>query len=152
MRALIDAGEIGAGTHVWSRGMNGWLPASESRLAAQFIREPPPLRGPAPARGFLEAVKTCFSKYVTFSGRASRSEFWWFALFCGVIAAVLGALDDATRTVSGDTPGALSVVFSLATLLPWLAVTSRRYHDAGWRFWWYLLPGPSASPARPSSS
>lgn len=43
--------------------------------------------------GFVEAVKTCFRKYFKFSGRARRSEFWWFTLFVTLVSIVLGVLD-----------------------------------------------------------
>lgn len=42
---------------------------------------------------FVESVKTCLKKYVTFSGRASRSEFWWFCLFCFALRIVANVLD-----------------------------------------------------------
>ena len=43
--------------------------------------------------GFFDAVKTCFLKYVTFSGRASRSEYWWFFLFCLICQIIASILD-----------------------------------------------------------
>lgn len=70
---------------------------------------------------FGESIKTCFSNYATFSGRASRSEFWWFYLFT-----VLG---------STITCGIASVVF----IIPSLAVSVRRLHDIGKSGWLYLL-------------
>ena len=42
---------------------------------------------------FTESIKTCFSKYVTFSGRASRSEFWYFMLFCLLGSTILSLFD-----------------------------------------------------------
>lgn len=44
---------------------------------------------------FQHSIKTCFSKYVTFSGRAARSEFWWFALFVFAGQIVLSWVDIA---------------------------------------------------------
>ncbi|MBI5276406.1 MAG: DUF805 domain-containing protein [Burkholderiales bacterium] len=77
---------------------------------------------------FPQAVKTCFQKYVTFEGRASRPEFWWFMLAC-----LLGGL--ATGMVSEMLNG----LFNLAVLLPSLAVGSRRLHDIGKSAWFLLL-------------
>ena len=101
---------------------------------------------------FSESVKTCFSKYVTFSGRARRSEFWWFALFVfgGQIVlswldiALWGTTEVAPGSISGstDTP-ILSGLFGLATLLPMISVAVRRLHDrnkSGWWYWLALIP------------
>ncbi len=101
---------------------------------------------------FQESIKTCLSKYVTFSGRAQRSEFWWFVLFSFVGSIVLSWVDIALfgsttvspGSISGstDTP-VLSGLFSLALLLPSISVTVRRLHDldkSGWWFWLWLIP------------
>ncbi|RZI97885.1 MAG: DUF805 domain-containing protein, partial [Rubrivivax sp.] len=56
---------------------------------------------------FQDAVKTCLTKYVDFSGRASRPEYWWFALFIFAVSIVLALFSDL-----------LSLVFALGTLLP----------------------------------
>lgn len=77
---------------------------------------------------FQESIKVCFSKYADFSGRASRSEYWWFVLFIILVSA-------ATSVVS-DT---LCILFSLATLLPSLAAASRRLHDTQRSAWWQLV-------------
>ena len=101
--------------------------------------------------GFGEAVKTCFSKYVTFSGRATRSEFWWFYLFTVIVGAVASLIDNligwqvvATTTENGTAavaynPGWIQIVVVLALFLPMVAVSVRRLHDrdaSGW--WWWL--------------
>lgn len=97
---------------------------------------------------FVTAVKTCFGKYVTFSGRASPSEFWWFALFvwAGVFILVLadGFLFGKTVTTgtsfqtSTNTPY-LSGLFEIATVLPSISVLVRRLHDTGRSGWWYWI-------------
>ena len=81
--------------------------------------------------GFTEAVKTCFSKYVTFSGRARRSEYWYFVLAISIVSIVLTLID------GGE--GVLSLLWSLGTLLPSLAVGVRRLHDIGRSGWWLLI-------------
>ncbi|WP_372840896.1 DUF805 domain-containing protein [Phaeovulum sp.] len=97
---------------------------------------------------FQESVKTCLSKYATFSGRAQRSEFWWFLLFTSLGAALLSMVDIAvfgtTTTYSGGVSGStdttiLSGVFSLLVFLPSLSVTVRRLHDLDKSGWWVLL-------------
>lgn len=77
---------------------------------------------------FGESISTCFKKYVVFDGRASRSEFWWFALFTFLASLVLGFVSQA-----------LSSLFSLAVLLPSLAVGARRLHDTDRSAWFLLL-------------
>ncbi|MFK7764855.1 MAG: DUF805 domain-containing protein [Roseobacter sp.] len=94
---------------------------------------------------FRQAVATCLRKYFTFSGRASRSEYWWFVLFCALGGIILGILDEqffgvdtfvaeATETsarVAAEFNGPLAGIFSLATFIPLLAAGWRRMHDSG---------------------
>ena len=77
---------------------------------------------------FQDAIKLCFQKYADFSGRAKRPEFWWFALFCFVTSFVL---EFVNSYISG--------AFSLATLIPSLAVGARRLHDTNKSGWLQLL-------------
>nr|WP_321511882.1 DUF805 domain-containing protein [uncultured Celeribacter sp.] len=87
---------------------------------------------------FITAVKTCFSKYVTFSGRAQRSEYWWWALFTFLAGVVLSGIDGLLG--NGQTAaGPLSGLFSLITFLPGLSVLARRLHDVNRSAWWMLL-------------
>jgi uncharacterized membrane protein YhaH (DUF805 family) len=73
------------------------------------------------------------SKYVVFSGRARRSEFWWYALFAAIVYIVAGIIDAA---IGNQLVGYL---VALALLLPSLAVTVRRLHDTGRSGWWILI-------------
>jgi uncharacterized membrane protein YhaH (DUF805 family) len=75
-----------------------------------------------------KAVKTCFTKYAEFSGRAARPEFWWFALFQFVVLTVLSMVSTA-----------LYGIVALGFLLPGLAVGSRRLHDINKSAWLMLL-------------
>ena len=93
--------------------------------------------------GFSDAVRTClFEKYVTFSGRASRSEFWWFMLFYFLLMVVmvvvaafsLGGLDYLLDpfVFSDGTSTVVVVILGLAFValyIPVLAATFRRFHD-----------------------
>lgn len=96
------------------------------------------------------AVRICFSKYATFSGRASRPEYWWFVLFTLIGFVVLSAIE--TRFLGYGTVshgegawawqsngGPLSALFGLGILLPSLAVAVRRLHDSGKSGWWLLI-------------
>ena len=82
----------------------------------------------------ITAVKTCFKKYFDFSGRARRSEFWWFILFMVIVSSIL-------TFFSGFVPaiGYVSMVFSLAMLIPELSALTRRLHDTNHRGWWVGL-------------
>lgn len=82
---------------------------------------------------FREAILTCLRKYFTFSGRASRSEYWWFFLFCVLGGAISGAAEGFINGITGtpDGPTLLSGAFNIATLIPSLSVGFRRMHDTG---------------------
>ncbi|MDN4017295.1 DUF805 domain-containing protein [Zwartia panacis] len=84
---------------------------------------------------FSTAVSTCLSKFATFSGRATRSEFWWFYLFTVLLgwgATIVGAL-----VLDGG--AFLGNLVSLIFLIPTFAAGSRRLHDIGRSGWWQLL-------------
>jgi uncharacterized membrane protein YhaH (DUF805 family) len=83
---------------------------------------------------FADAVRDGFSKYVTFSGRSSRSAYWWWALF-GLLAVVAAYIVDA---ILGTFP-LFYAILALGLLLPNLAVTIRRLHDTGRSGWWILI-------------
>lgn len=87
-------------------------------------------------------------KYVTFSGRARRMEFWVFVLISFVISLILGFIDNLTGTtptmdVGGSSmsygTGLLGGLYGLAVLLPSLAVQVRRLHDTNRSGWWILI-------------
>ncbi len=88
--------------------------------------------------GFGAAVRSGFSKYATFSGRARRSEFWWFYLF-SILLVLAGTALDAVLGTTGVFYG----VTILAVFIPNLAVGVRRLHDidkSGWAYLLYLIP------------
>lgn len=95
---------------------------------------------------FLEAVeRCCFEKYASFSGRAPRSEFWWFYVFTFLFTYVVAIVFFGIGYLCGDTSGgfiAMAVgvgLYCLLMFLPSLAVTVRRLHDTGRSGWWYLI-------------
>jgi uncharacterized membrane protein YhaH (DUF805 family) len=100
---------------------------------------------------FTEAVKSCFAQFGTFSGRARRSEYWWFSLFSflaifggflvlGLIGAILGsALPQDPADVAVGLIVLVGLAGYLALVIPGLAVFSRRMHDTGRSGWWFLL-------------
>ena len=81
---------------------------------------------------FVDAVKLAFTNYANFNGRSRRSEYWWFTLFNSIGSSVLGAI----------VPD-LVWIWTLALLIPGIAIVIRRLHDAGksgWFYLWMLLP------------
>lgn len=89
---------------------------------------------------FSDAVRTCFSKYATFSGRASRSEYWWFFLFIMLFSFIFAVIDGTFFGFGEFDPSPISTIFSLATLVPSIAVAARRLHDTDRSGWWQIAP------------
>lgn len=93
--------------------------------------------------GFGEAIPTCFRKYVTFSGRARRPEYWWFAAFVVVGALVADVIDRLLFggiRMDGSRTAYVRPLFTLLVFLPLLAAGWRRMHDTGRPGWYLLLP------------
>mgnify|MGYP001280189858 FL=1 len=88
---------------------------------------------------FTQSIKTCFSKYAVFSGRASRSEFWWFALFGLIGGIVTVVIDVMILGYSAEDNGPVNIIFTVITFLPYLAVGARRLHDINRSGWWQLI-------------
>ena len=90
-------------------------------------------KGAAPSRTFLEAIKVCLTKYLDGSGRASRSEFWYFQLFAAV----------ATMSAFFLAPDGVSIALALFLMPPATTVLWRRLHDVGEPAWseWMMIPG-----------
>ena len=80
------------------------------------------------------AISACFKKYATFSGRASRSEYWFFYLFY-VIMFIFGMIVGA---VVGNS--AIQYLFIIPFWLPLFAAGIRRIHDTGRSGWFILVP------------
>lgn len=83
---------------------------------------------------FSEAIKSGFNKYCCFTGRASRSEYWWWVLFTFIVGVIVGIVfgDGTTGTI-------ISGLVSLALFLPGLGLGVRRLHDIGRSGWAILL-------------
>ena len=91
--------------------------------------------------GFGQAISYNFSNMTNFSGRASRSEFWWWILFIWIISIVVNIVTGGWNFSSTDR-GFLywvGVIIGIILWLATLAVTIRRLHDTGRSGWWVLL-------------
>ncbi|MBK0327685.1 DUF805 domain-containing protein [Rhodobacteraceae bacterium F11138] len=102
--------------------------------------------------GFGGSIRTCLGKYLTFSGRASRPEYWYFFLFALLVSLISGVIDwqffttvthletNATRTTTAISNSPVQRLAGLVLFLPHLAVAWRRMHDTGRSGWYVLLP------------
>lgn len=109
---------------------------------------------------FVDAIKRAFSNYCVFTGRASRSEYWWFFLFTYLLGLIIsgpqiansfsilstlaqgGDISDV-QTASFGVMGTLAWLVNLALFLPSFGLLFRRLHDAGhsgWNWCWAFLP------------
>ena len=85
---------------------------------------------------YLEALK----KYAVFSGRARRKEYWYFMLFNLIVSIVLAVIDGMTGSFSAEAGvGLLGGLYSMAVLIPGIAVSVRRLHDTDRSGWWLLI-------------
>lgn len=163
---LIGRGDIGPDTLVWREGMSEWAAARASLPGSMVpqswvdgISAPatggatPPSFGQAPSDGgathsggstyhptqFADVIRTVFGRYVQFSGRARRSEYWYWILFIVLVSIALSVVDGVIFGFGDSDLAILGPLFSLGTFLPSLAVGFRRMHDLGRSAWWLLL-------------
>jgi uncharacterized membrane protein YhaH (DUF805 family) len=164
----IGRGEITADTLVWREGMQGWA-AARTSLPGNLVPQSwadslPPAIGagvggafgqaaaamaPSYANGdaggyfhptsFVDVVKTVFNRYVQFSGRARRSEYWYWVLFIVAVSIVLSVIDGIIFGFETTDLAIIGPLFSLATFIPSLGVAFRRMHDTGRSAWWLLI-------------
>lgn len=87
---------------------------------------------------FSEAISSGFRNYVGFSGRASRSEFWYWILFTVLVSIALTIIDLGILGTSSNV-NPFSSIWSLITFLPSLAIGVRRLHDTDRSGWWWLI-------------
>ena len=104
----------------------------------QNVGDPGNLNLPYYGIGFVDAIKRGFAKYVRFDGRASRSEYWWWALFAAIVPLVLsiinaavasGAAQAGQMSAGSTVLSAISGLWGLVLLVPNLAIAWRRLHD-----------------------
>ena len=116
--------------------------AVESEPEDTFFNSPPedvhPRKGrdwSAPRRGFVEAVLEGIEKTLTYSGRASRSEYWYYILFMILANVLIGFFGFAD---AGAPPNTMVSLIYFILIIPGFAVTARRLHDIGKSGWWQL--------------
>ena len=88
-----------------------------------------------------ESIVSVLKNWKNFSGRASRSEFWYFVLASAILGAIVGGIELATGLISIENPnatGPLSSILNLLLAIPSISVTSRRLQDYGYSGWWQL--------------
>ena len=88
---------------------------------------------------FQTSIKTCFNKFAVFSGRASRSEFWFFVLFGFLGGIITIIIDVMILGYPYEENGPINLIFSVALIIPSISVAARRLHDINKSGWWQLL-------------
>lgn len=133
------------GSRVWGPDTEGWVPIQQLCHPAGFAY---PVGGMPETPAFpwkqpktwnpITAFTSCMSRYVQFSGRASRSEYWFYLLAFFIVIVGTAVIAGA---ISGDED--IAEIVCLVTILPFIlpcfAVQSRRLHDMGLSAWWLLL-------------
>jgi uncharacterized membrane protein YhaH (DUF805 family) len=84
---------------------------------------------------FWQAISSGFRNYANFSGRAVRSEYWYWALFVGIVTVATRLLDYA---ILGNRIGPFRIIWDFATLLPSIGLAVRRLHDTDRTGWWFV--------------
>ena len=152
IRDLLQSGKVDASTLVWTGGMADWTALAQSQLA-RYLDGPalavPPIQsgrawahdggGPGRPMGFGEAIASVFGKYATFSGRASRSEYWYFLLFYLLVNIGANFVASGPVWYGPGAGGPLLALIPLAFFLPSIAVAVRRLHDIDRTGWWLLI-------------
>lgn len=104
---------------------------------------PPPAPIPSEPMSFGTAIGVGFRRYADFTGRSGLAEFWWFILFVFLVNAGAKTIDSFIMFGDLDNNGLVSNLWSLATIVPVLAITVRRLRDGGngWgQIFWVLVP------------
>ncbi|MCU1526920.1 MAG: hypothetical protein JWP75_683 [Frondihabitans sp.] len=133
--------------------MSSFPPPPAYQAPAEQPQGEPPIWAPYYGITFVPAIRRALSKYADFTGRASRSEFWWWYLGIAIVGIVLDILAGIVAGIGRSASGApgpgyfvftiILVLFGLAIIVPQLAVTWRRLHDgnfAGPFFFLSLIP------------
>ena len=114
-------------------GASGGQPGWGTPAPGGYSPAPSYAGAPAGPMSLPDAVRSVLTQYANFSGRARRSEFWWFYL-AQVLASIVAGIIDGILGVT-----ILGVILALGLLIPTLAVGVRRLHDIGKSGWWLLI-------------
>lgn len=131
------------GTMIWGPDTGTWIPIENllgSALHSGVKSVVGHFQGRANAKSWnpITAFVSCMKRYIQFSGRASRSEYWFFKL-ATVLIVLVPTLIAAVITGDQDICNIVSLIALFPFLLPNLAVQARRLHDRGMKAWWLLL-------------
>jgi uncharacterized membrane protein YhaH (DUF805 family) len=163
MKALMKAGVMNRQTLVWTVGMEDWSNLNTTPFSGDVQTIPPEIPQQTPpeipqwiptqtaradtapsaqveskSEDFFSSISSCFDNYFTFSGRAKRSEFWYFKLFI-ILGTLLSILLDAFIFGKDDPIFITTILFMIIVTLPGISVSVRRLHDIDRTGWWYLL-------------
>jgi len=88
---------------------------------------------------FTEAVESFFKNYATFTGRSSRSEYWYALLFLAILGFGLGFMEGFLNLFPNTEESVLATIAQVFVLVPSIAIIARRFHDINMSGWWYLI-------------
>lgn len=91
----------------------------------------------------MEWFLLAFKRYAEFNGRSRRKEYWMFYLIYSIISFCLSLIDGLIGYAGSTNIGFLSTVFGVTSIIPWISITVRRFHDVNkstWNLLWYLFP------------
>ena len=105
------------------------------------VLDTPQMTGrPAQMMGFMDAAKNAImNNYANFSGRASRSEYWWFVLFYFALTIPAALIDWIIGIELIPGYGPFAIILIIAFFLPNISLLVRRLHDTGRSGWMYLI-------------
>lgn len=126
LNSMLISGQLEPSCLVWTEGQTDWVPIT----SVATVPVPPAVpKAQTEEWDLISAFRSVvFARYATFTGRASRSEYWWYALAAFLVNLVLSFIP------------IVGFLLSLALIIPGLGVSVRRLHDTG-RSGWFLLLG-----------
>ena len=157
--ALLDSGSLPADVFVWCEGMEDWRPAREiDHLMTDSVALPTDANRTTPGMKvgagetfqradsvpadlsafgwYVDALK----QYAVFQGRARRKAYWMFWLFDVLFTFLTTIVDVFVFGTPAEDYGPFCSVYTIATIIPAIAVSVRRMHDNGRSGWWILCP------------
>jgi uncharacterized membrane protein YhaH (DUF805 family) len=160
LMAMFTSGKLQADVLVWTEGLSNWTPAREIESLVPSGMTPPPIPAPRSAPPLPGALNAPYQKsahdnqeisgfgwyldawrqYGVAQGRSRRKAYWMFYLFDTIFTIVASIADTMLFNTAFEDWGPLCIIYTLATIVPFVNVSIRRMHDTGHSGWWILFP------------